>query len=71
MDKNREGTAGVHQNIRSIFKDKKKPMKAWHVQTFYIEKFGKRYSESTITARFREMADVKCNLSTYTYTLES
>ena len=69
MNKTKEGGADTHINLRKIFKAKKKPMKAWHLQAFYLEMFGKRYSESSITARLREMMDVKCNLTDYTYTL--
>jgi hypothetical protein len=69
MNKTKEGKASVHQNLRAIFKAKKKPMRAWHLQAFYLEMFGKRYSESSITARLREMLDVSCNLTDYTYML--
>ena len=69
MDKTKEGIASIHQNLRQIFTAKKKPMKAWHIQAFYKQMFNKRYSESSITARLRQMADVSCNLTDYTYTL--
>ena len=66
MNKTNEGRAEIHQRLRLIFTIKKKPMKAWHLQSFYLEMFDKRYSESSITARLRQMADVSCNLTDYT-----
>lgn len=71
MDRTNEGIASIHHNLRKIFTAKKKPMKAWHLQSFYLEMFGKRYSESSITARLRQMRDVSCNLTDYTYTLKT
>lgn len=70
MNNYTKGNAKVHHNIRQIMKSYPMPLKGWHIQARYQKLFGKRYSESTITARLREMKDVICNLSTYTYTLE-
>ena len=70
MDKYKEGISGVHQNIREILKRRRSAPKAWHIQAVYLRIYGKRYSESSITARLREMADVTCNLTDYTYSIK-
>lgn len=69
MNKYKEGKAEIHIRFRVIFKEAGKALKGWQVQAAYLLKYGKRYSESTVTARIREMKDIKCNLSDYTYSL--
>ena len=69
MNKYKEGVADIHNNLRKILKGKKKGLQAYKIQQKYSEKFGKLYSESSITARLREIKDVHCNLSTYRYIL--
>ena len=70
MNKYTEGLATIHCNLRSILRHRK-PMEAHKIVAAYLRKYGKRYSDSSITARLREMHDVKCNLSNYTYSLEA
>jgi hypothetical protein len=67
MNNTKAGVADIHIRFRKIFKASKKPLKAWHIQAIYHRQYGKRYSESSVTARLREMMDVNCNLSDYTY----
>ena len=71
MGKREEGILDIHIAIREILKASKKPLKAWHVQAIVLRKYNKRYEGSTITARMREMADVRCDLSDYTYTINT
>ncbi len=67
MNKTKDGNADIHIRFRKILNASKKPLKAWHIQAVYLRKYDKRYSESSVTARLREMDDVTCNLSDYTY----
>ena len=68
MDKYKNGVATVHQNIRKLIK-RRKPMRAWVICDLYEQRYGKRYSDSTMTARFRQMRDIICNHSTHEYEL--
>jgi hypothetical protein len=68
MNKHQLGIADIHVNFRKIMTPGKE-LKAWQIQVAYLREYGKRYSESSITARLREMKDVRCDLSTYTYKL--
>ena len=44
-----------------------KLLKAWEVN-YHIERLtGRKYSDSSTTARMREMKHIKCNLSDNTY----
>jgi hypothetical protein len=70
MDKHSEGIASIHNNIRKMLKGRKRGLKGWEIQQGYLARYGKRYSESSITARLRQMMDVSCNLSNYTYRLQ-
>lgn len=70
MNKNAEGIANIHNNIRNILKGRKRGLQAWQVVERYRVRYGKRYSESGITARLRECRDVSCNLSDYTYSIQ-
>lgn len=69
MNKAKAGLATIHQNLRKILKGRKRGVKAWEIVIIYARRFGKLYSDSAITARLREMLDVFCNLSDYTYRL--
>lgn len=50
-----QGQANIHFDIRKIMKRRKK-WKPYQIQ----EELAKIYSESSITARLRQMADVVC-----------
>ena len=67
MNKTKAGKADLHFVIRKILNAAIKPLKAWQIQMQILIETGKRYSESAVTARLREMADIKCNLTDYTY----
>ena len=66
MDKYKNGVATIHQNIRKLLK-RRKPMPAWVICNLYEQRYGKRYSDSAMTARLRQMRDIICNHSTYEY----
>ncbi len=70
MNKTREGKASIHQNIRKLLKLRKKGLKCYELRDLYNAAYGKYYSESGFSARLREMKEVVCNLSDYTYSLE-
>lgn len=70
MDKHKEGVAKSQQVIRRILKASVRGLKAWEICAIYLTMVGKRMSESALTARTRQMTDVVCNLSDYTYSLE-
>jgi hypothetical protein len=70
MNKYREGVATIHGNIRKILRGRKRGLKAYEIVNEYARKFKVVYSDSAMTARMREMKDIKCNLSNYHYTLE-
>ena len=67
MDRYREGVSDQHNNYRSIFKAVNRPLLGWEITAMYLAMFHKRYSDSSTTARLREMPDVWCNLSTHEY----
>ena len=69
MDKYKEGTADIHRNLRKLLR-RRKPQMAWVICNLYFTRYGKRYSDSSMTSRLREMKDITCNLSTYEYSLE-
>jgi hypothetical protein len=71
MDKYKEGTAAIHANIRKVMKGLKRGLQGWQIQERYQVKYGHRYSESSITRRLREMADVNCDRKTNCYSLEA
>lgn len=70
MDKRSQGISPIHQNLREILRRRKSAPKAWHLCAVYLRVYGTRYSDSTITARLREMPDVTCNLTDYTYSIK-
>ena len=70
MDKHKAGVADSQQFIRRILKAAKRGMKAWEICAAYFIMAGKRMSESAMTARIRQMMDVVCNLSDYTYSIK-
>lgn len=69
MNKTKAGKATIHQNIRKILRGRNRGLPAWEIANWYYFKFGKMYSDASLSARIREMSDVTCNLSTYKYTL--
>ena len=69
MKKYAKGLADIHHNLRKILKGRRRGMLSWELCLAYQSKFGRRYSDASITARLREMADIECNLSTYRYTI--
>lgn len=69
MDKRKEGLSTIHLNIRKILKGRKRGLKAFEVCGIYCQRFQKLYSDSSMTARFREMKDISCDLKTYRYSL--
>jgi len=70
MNKYNAGIATIHTNIRKILKGRKRGIQAWKVSLLYARRFGTMYSDASITARFRQMNDVVCNLSDYTYSIK-
>ena len=70
MNKTKAGLADSQQFIRRILKAAKRGMKAWEICAAYSILVGKRMSESAMTARIREMGDIICNLSDYTYSIK-
>lgn len=71
MNNTKEGLSATQHNLRSILKGSKRGLKGYELCDIYLIQFKKRYSESAMTARLREMADISCNLSTYRYSLEA
>ena len=67
MNRTKDGESNLHDKIRMILIKNKRFMKAWEIVNAIFEATGFRYSESGMTARLREMKDVVCNLSKYTY----
>jgi len=65
------GTSKIHANIRKLLKHKTQGLRCYAIRDLYKETYGKFYSESGFSARLREMADVVCNLSDYTYTINA
>ena len=72
MNKRKEGISEIHINIRKILKGRKKGLKAYEICHYYFARFDKLYSDSTMTARMREMRDVRCDSTgnSYRYKLE-
>lgn len=70
MNKTEAGLADSQHAIRRILKAAKRGMKAWEICAAYLILIGKRMSESAMTARIRQMMDVVCNLSDYTYSIK-
>lgn len=71
MNKTKAGLSTTQHNLRSILRGSKHGLKAYEICDTYLIQFKKRYSESGITARLRQMQDVSCNLSTYRYSIGS
>jgi len=69
MDKYKTGVATIHQNLRKLLKGRKGGYKAWELVLMYARRFGKLYADAAITARLREMRDVTCRKSDYTYSI--
>ena len=69
MNKHKEGLADIHRNIRKLLKNRKQGMRCASIRDLYSHRYGKYYSESGFSARLREMKDVKCNLSSFEYSL--
>lgn len=69
MNKYKEGIATIHNNLRKLLNSYKRGLKAWEICDIYLRRFKIKYSDSAMTARLREMADVVCNLSNYTYSI--
>ncbi len=69
MNNTKIGKATIHFIMRKVFRLAGEPLKAWQLQRGLYSETGKWYSESSVTARTREMRDVRCNLSGYTYEL--
>jgi len=63
--------AKVHKNIRKLLQHKKQGLRCYAIRDLYEKTYGKFYSESGFSARLREMADVVCNLSDYTYSINT
>lgn len=70
MSKYTEGEAPIQLKIKAIMNKAGKPLKGWHIQAVLLREYGKRYSESSVTARLREMPKVTCNLTDYTYSIK-
>lgn len=64
------GDSKIHRNIRKLLEGAKRGLRCYELRDLYAKTFGKFYSESGFSARLREMADVICNLSDYTYSLK-
>ena len=69
MNKHKLGVADIHVNIRKLMKGLKRGLRCHELRNLYSIKHGHYYSESGFSARLREMKDVKCNLSNFTYAL--
>jgi hypothetical protein len=69
MNKTKEGKSSMHTNIRRMMRAVRCGMKCFELRDLYFSMFKKMYSESAFSARLREMKDVVCNLSDYTYSL--
>jgi hypothetical protein len=69
MNKTRIGQATIHFNIRRLLKGRKRGLRCFEIRNLYILRYKHRYSESGFSARLREMRDVRCNLTNYTYKL--
>jgi len=54
-----EGFGTIHNNYRVLI-GRRKRIQPWEIQQKYLRKYGKLYSESTTTARLRQMKDVVC-----------
>ena len=70
MNKYTHGIATIHNNLRKLLKGRKRGLQAWQICRLYARRFGKMYSDSSITARIREMIDIVCNLADYTYKMK-
>ena len=69
MDKRKAGVSEIHCNLRELLKPINVGLRAFEICEIYFHKYNQRYSDATMTARFREMNDVVCDLSDYTYRL--
>jgi len=69
MDARAEGVSTIHCNLRKLLAGRKRGLRAFEICNLYFNRYKKRYSDAAMTARFREMQDIVCNLSGYTYML--
>lgn len=69
MNKYREGKATIHFRIIKLLKGRKRGLRCHEIRNLYSIKHNHYYSESGFSARLREIANIKCNLSDYTYKL--
>jgi len=71
MNKTRLGLADLQECIRGVLRAADRGMRSWEIEECTRVMVGRRYSDSSISARLREMEDVTCDLSTYRYTLNN
>jgi hypothetical protein len=69
MDKRKNGVSDIHCNLRELLRPIDMGLMGFEICEIYFHKYHRRYSDSTMTARLREMSDVVCDLSDYTYRL--
>ena len=69
MDKRAEGISTIHCNLRRFLKGRRRGKKAGEICDIYNAIYNTNYGDATMTARFREMRDMVCDLSDYTYRL--
>ena len=67
MNKQKLGKSFIHSVIDKILLGRKRGLKAWQVNNHIERLIGRKYSDSSTTARMREMKHIKCNLSDNTY----
>ena len=71
MDKYKLGIAQVHNNLRKLLTGRKRPLRLWQIVALYTKRFKVMMEATTIAARMRQMRDVVCNLTDYTYSIGS
>jgi len=69
MNKRTLGISEIHCNLRELLGSMDVGLRGFEICEIYFHKYHRRYSDSTMTARLREMSDIVCDLSNYTYTL--
>lgn len=67
MNKQKLGKSFIHSVIDKILLGRTRGLKAWEVNNHIERLTGRKYSDSSTTARMREMNHIKCNLSDNTY----
>lgn len=70
MNKTKAGLADSQNAIRRILKAAKRGMKLYEICAAYLILVGEYMAETSLAARTREMDDVVCNLSDYTYSIK-